>query len=134
MEGMISKEMVILQQERLVVSGGETSIKNWATGLILRLLETTHGQWMYRNLVVHNEVSGALVNKKKEELRDKIEEVQAMAGEDLLEEDKFLAEVNLDDLEESSGEKQTYWLLAMETCKKRKKLRERREAAEQENN
>ena len=27
-----------------------------------------------------------------------------MVGEDLLEEDKFLAEVNLDDLEESSGE------------------------------
>ena len=57
-----------------------------------------------------------------------------MAGEDLLEEDKFLAEVNLDDLEESSGEKQTYWLLAMKTYKKRRELRERREAAEQENN
>ena len=57
-----------------------------------------------------------------------------MAGEDLLEEDKFLAEVNLDDLEESSGEKQTYWLLAMETYKKRRKLRERREAAAREDN
>ena len=89
---------------------------------------------MYRNLVVHDEVSGALVNKKKEELRDKIEEVQAMAGGDLLEEDKFLAEVNLEDIEESSGEKQTYWLLVMETYKKRRKLRERREAAVREDN
>ena len=31
-----------------------------------------------------------------------------MAGEDLLEEDKFLAEAKLDDLEESGGENQTY--------------------------
>ena len=83
---------------------------------------------------MHDEVSGALVNKKKEELRDKTEEVQAMAGEDLLEEDKFLAEVNLDDLEESSGEERTYWLLAMETYKKRRELRETREAAERGNN
>ena len=45
-----------------------------------------------------------------------------MAGEDLLEEDKFLAEVNLDDLEESSGERQTYWLLAMKTYKKQREL------------
>ena len=84
--------------------------------------------------MVHNEVSGALVNKKKEELREKIEEVQAMAGEDLLEEDRFLAEVNLEDLEDSSGDKQTYWLLVMNTHKKKRKLRERREAEEQEEN
>ena len=84
--------------------------------------------------MVHNEVSGALVNKKKEELREKIEEVQAMAGEDLLEEDRFLAEVNLEGLEESSGERQTYWLLAMKTYKKRRELRERREVAEREHN
>ena len=47
-----------------MVSGEETSVENWATGLILGLLETTYGQWMYRNLVVYDEVSGALVNKK----------------------------------------------------------------------
>ena len=46
-----------------MVSGEETSVENWATGLILGLLETTYGQWMYRNLVLYDEVSGALVNK-----------------------------------------------------------------------
>ena len=134
MEGMISKEVVIIQRDFHILSGGEISTEKWATGLILRLLEATHGQWMYRNLAVHDEVSGALVNKRKEELRDKIEEIQEMASEDLLEEDRFLAEVNLEDLEESSGEKQTYWLLAMKTYKKRKELRERREAEEREGN
>jgi hypothetical protein len=30
---------------------------------------------------------------------------------DLLEEDQYLAEVNLEDLEQASGERQRYWLL-----------------------
>ena len=82
MEGMVNKEMVVLQQDFLAVSVGDASIEKWATGLIQRLLEMTHGQWIYRNLVVHDEDSGALVNSKKEVLREKIEEMQAMTGKE----------------------------------------------------
>ena len=75
---------------------------------------------------MHDEVSGVLVNRRKKELREKNEEVQAMAGDKILEEDRFLAEENFEDLEGSSRDKQTYWLLAMNRYKKRKKLREKR--------
>ena len=34
MEGMVSKEMVVLQRDFLAVSGGDTSIEKWATWLI----------------------------------------------------------------------------------------------------
>ena len=74
---------------------------------------------------MHNKVAGVLANKRKEELMMRIEEVQGMGGEELTEEEKFLVEVNLEDLEHSSGERQTYWLLAMETYKKRRLLRRR---------
>ena len=66
------------------------------------------------------------------ELREKIEEVQAMGSDDMSEEERFLSEINLEDLENSSGKKQTYWLLAMQTYKKRRLLREQRATAEQE--
>ena len=48
-----------------------------------------------------------------------------MGVEELTEEEKLLVEVNLEDLEYSSGERQTYWLLAMETYKKRRLRRSR---------
>ena len=122
---MISKEIVSLQNQWLIVNGSELSLEKWATGLVTKLLEITHGQWLYRNLVVHDEVSGVLANKRKEELMMRIEEVQGMGGEELTEEEKLLVEVNLEDLEYSKGERQTYWLLAMETYKKRRLRRSR---------
>ena len=122
---MISKEIVSLQNQWLIVNGSDLSLDKWATGLVTKLLEITHGQWLYRNLVVHDEVSGVLANKRKEELMMRIEEVQGMGGEELTEEEKLLVEVNLEDLEHSKGERQTYWLLAMETYKKRRMRRGR---------
>ena len=38
----------------------------------------------------------------------------------LLEEDKYLGEVNLGDLETTSGERLHYWLLAIKTARKAK--------------
>jgi hypothetical protein len=42
---------------------------------------------------------------------------------DLLEEDQYLAEVNLEDLEHSSGGKQQYWLLSIRTTREASRLR-----------
>lgn len=38
---------------------GLAGVDKWATGLIIKLLELTHRQWLYRNVVVHGqEVEG----------------------------------------------------------------------------
>jgi hypothetical protein len=50
---------------------------------------------------------------QKEELQKEIEAQQESGYDGLLKEDQYLAEVNLDDLENSSGEQQEYWLVAM---------------------
>ena len=42
-----------------------------------------------------------------------IEKQQEMGEESLLDEDKYLMEIKLDDLENSSGEQEEYWLLAI---------------------
>ena len=46
-----------------------------------------------------------------------------LGEEGLEEDDKFLLEINLDELDASSGEDQTYWLLALEAARDARQLR-----------
>ncbi len=126
MEGMISKEMITLQLQYATMNGSSYGIQKWASGLITKLLEITHGQWLYRNCVVHDRVTGALANKRKEELLIEIEKQRDLGDEGPLEEDQFLAEINLNDLETTSGERLEYWLLAIRTARKAFLLRQQR--------
>ena len=50
---------------------------------------------------------------RKEELQREIKSQQEMGMEGLMEEDQYLAEVNLGDLESTTGERQEYWLVAI---------------------
>ena len=86
----------------------------------------TRSIWLYRNFVVHDAVSGVLANKQKQQLQIEIEKQQELGDDGLLEEDYYLAEINLENLEESNGERQTYWLLAIQTARKAFALRQAR--------
>ena len=55
-----------------------------------------------------------------------IERQQDLGSEGLLEEDNFLAEVRLEDLESTNGDRQEYWLLAIKSARKEKEIREAR--------
>jgi hypothetical protein len=46
----------------------------WTKGLVLKLLEATHGQWLYRNVKIHDEVPGTLAMTSKEEIQRQIED------------------------------------------------------------
>jgi len=90
--------------------------EQWVTGVITELLETTHGQWLYRCVQVHDRFSGIQATQRKEELQMAMEAQQDMGWEDLTEEDQYLAEVNLEDLEHTSGERQEYWQVAIQAA------------------
>ena len=51
-----------------------------------------------------------------------IEWQQELGTEGLLDEDCYLAECNLGNLEETSGVKETYWLLAIKAAREAKRL------------
>ena len=53
------------------------------------------------------------MTKRKGELQLKIERQMELGEDGLLPEDMFLADVNLSNLEQSSGVRQVYWLLAI---------------------
>ncbi len=77
--------------------------------------------------MVHDPVSRAIATAKKEELLLEIERQRDLGDAGLVEEDKYLAEVNLGDMETTSGEHQHYWLLPIQTAWKAKLLREQQE-------
>jgi hypothetical protein len=128
LEGMISTEITFIQRQHIAVNGPHMSLDKWCTGLIARLLEITHGQWLYRNYIVRDPVSGIIATARKEELLVEIERQRALGDAGLLEEDKYLAEVNLEEMSTSSGERHHYWLLAIQTARNHYALRAQRES------
>jgi hypothetical protein len=128
LEGMISMEITSNQRQYIAVNGSRMSLDKWCTGLITRLLEITHGQWLYRNYIVHDPVSGTIATAKKEELLVEIERQRDLGDAGLLEEDKYLAEVNLEEMASSSGERQHYWLLAIQIARNHYALRAQRDS------
>lgn len=117
MEGMISLGVVAIQREYLHSQGMIWKLDRWASSLVIKLLEVTHGQWLYRNVVVHDKVVGNLAVMHKEGIRAEIEAQIAHGVEGLLEEHAYLLEVNLDELEDLDGSQHEYWLLAIRAAR-----------------
>ena len=123
MEGMVANELV--EFVRLYGVGDDCKLEAgiWVERLVIKLLEVTHGQWIFRNLMVHDSISGILVTKDKGELQLAIEQQKELGGDGLAEHDKWMLEVNLDDLERTTGETQYYWLVAVQAARETFNLR-----------
>ena len=68
-------------------------------------------------------MQGTTATQRKEDLQREIEEQQDQGFDGLLEEDQFLREVNLEDLESTSGDRQEYWLVAVRAAREAGLLR-----------
>jgi hypothetical protein len=119
MEGMLSHELLTLPQEDLLQEYSRLTPQVWFHGLVQKILEATHGIWIYRNLTMHDGISGVVATKRKEQLLKEIESQMEQGGEGLEEQDKWMAEVNLSNLETSSGEQESYWLIAIQAARAR---------------
>jgi hypothetical protein len=88
----------------------------------MQLLQVTHGQWIYRCILVHNCTRGTLINQHKAKLLEEIIKQLSMGAELLMENDKFLLECNLLDIISTNGEQQEYWLLAIQASREASRL------------
>ena len=73
MEGMVCKEIRAIQRKHSSVTGLQCNTEHWGGELVTRLLEVTHGQWLYRNVQIHDRIMGTLATQQKEELQMEIE-------------------------------------------------------------
>jgi hypothetical protein len=120
--GMISTKLLGIQDSYLRVRGSARSSQKWAMGLITQLLQVTHGQWIYRCILVHNCTTGTLINQHKAKLLEEITKQLLMGTESLMEGDKFLLECNLLDIVLTYGKQQEYWLLAIQAAREVSRL------------
>ena len=82
------------------------SLDNLVNGMVVKLPEATHGQWLYPNIQARDSVTGRQPVLRKEELQREIEEQMELEAKHLDDQDKYLLEINLCDLDHSSGEDQ----------------------------
>jgi hypothetical protein len=133
MEGMICTRMREIQSHFHYREGTRTNPGRWAKGLILKLLEATHGQWLYRNVQIHDTVAGTQATLRKEEIQREIEAQMEMGTDGILDEDLWMMEVNLGDMETTSGEQEEYWLVAIRAAREAAMLtRQRTQQAREE--
>jgi len=122
MEGMISREIIPIQEDYIEIGACKLSINKWAQGLIVKLLEVTHGQWLYQNIHVHDATSGLTATARKGEIQQFIKDQIELGEEGLDSRDHYLLEVNLEDLESTTGEEQHYWLLQIQAARSERAL------------
>ena len=72
---------------------------------------------------MHDDISGVTANTRKEEIEQFIEDQLEIDEEGLDKKDHYLLEVNLEDLEFTSGEEQHYWLPHIQTARQERALR-----------
>jgi hypothetical protein len=104
MEGMICTHMHRIQSLYHFREGMCLSPKHWAQELILKLLDATNRQWIYRNIQIHNLVAGMQATLQKEAIQQEIEGQLELGVAGLLEEDCWMLWVNLGDMESTIGE------------------------------
>jgi hypothetical protein len=104
-EGMICMRMRRIQSDYHYKVGMRMNPEWWVRGLIPKLLEATHGQWIYQNIQIHDSIPGTQVTLRKEAIHCKIEKQMEMGKEGLLEKDHWMMEVNLGYLELLQGNK-----------------------------
>jgi hypothetical protein len=53
LEGQISREILLIQENSMRKHGSQRDIKSWACEFMQRLLGIMHKQWLYHNVLTH---------------------------------------------------------------------------------
>jgi hypothetical protein len=67
---------------------------DWTKQFIAKILQLTHLQWTYWNILLHNKHQGYLRNKQSEDLLQEIAELSKLSPDKVPDNCQFLLEVN----------------------------------------
>ena len=89
---------------------------HWCNGLILQLLQITHRQWTFRNGTVHLKGPDDLSPRQTTALVRRCEDLLWTDPSTLLDEDRYLLELDFDDLGDGSSASRQMWISEMEAA------------------
>ena len=116
MEGKLSKEIFLLQKHTLSCSPSRLSIADWSKKLVSQILQISHAQCIFSNVLLHDTAEGYLRVKKRTEVLQEVDRLSQVDPILLPEGSKYLLEIDFSSLHRDSLETQSYWLLAMKAA------------------
>jgi len=115
MEGRIVRQFYVVQSGHLEDVSGHLNGRDWVKGMITRVLQITHSQWLYRNITFHDKQGGSLRRQKMEAMKSEAEVLAFTNPLSLPEESRFLLEMDGDRYVrgDCNFHDKSYWLSAM---------------------
>ncbi len=117
LEGRIPKLFYDVRAADIQRRGLRKHAGHWCNGLILRLLQITHRQWTYRCGTVHLRGPDGLTSAQRDRLARKCEELLWTDPTTLLDEDRYLLEIDFDALGDAPSSTCQAWLSEMEAAR-----------------
>ena len=116
--GRIPLSLTKFQQAHCASINSRMTGTDWAKTFVTKLLNISHGQWMYRNFSLHNKTRGHLRLTHQAEVLSEMATLAASRPEDIPPESRFLLEVEVINLDGQSLARQEYWVTAMKAALK----------------
>lgn len=118
LHGRIPTSLRHFQQGYCASNNSRMNGADWAKAFVTKLLEISHGQWVYRNFSLHNKVKGHLALTEQAEVLNEIAVLSSSRPEDVPPNSQFLLELEVGRLDAQSLSQQKYWITAMKAALK----------------
>lgn len=118
LHGRIPISLLTFQHSYCASLGNRMNGADWAKAFVIKLLDISHGQWMYRNFSLHNKNRGHLQLSHQAEVLSEIAILAESRPEDIPPESRFLLELETATLDLQSLARQEYWVAAMKAALK----------------
>jgi hypothetical protein len=116
LEGRICALWVELRSRDLKERKLECNADYWAHGLMQRLLEIVHQQWLYRNTTVHMKLEDGMTVEQHKLILTRIGECLEIDPGDLLEENQGLLHLDFEQLATGLVKEKVEWIEEMESA------------------
>jgi hypothetical protein len=117
LEGRIPKMFYDVRSADIQRRGLRKHAGHWCNGLILRLLQITHRQWTFRCGTVHLRGPDGLTSAQRDRLARKCEELLWTDPTTLLDEDRYLLNIDFEALGDAPSSTRQAWLSEMEAAR-----------------
>ena len=115
-EGRVCSLWVEARHQEIEATASRRNADFWGRGLIHHLLQLTHRQWIYRNMVVHTQVGGNLSAKQHQLLMERVEMLLQTDPHELLPEHRELLEMDFEKVGSGSPIDLQLWAEEMDSA------------------
>jgi hypothetical protein len=115
-EARISKALFDIQEEWLKQTGSRCSIETWTKQFLIKVLDITHRQWLYRNSRIHIKQTEGLSLTDHEIILQKVKSLIGTDPMDLLPQHRSLLQIDFEALGAGTSTDRQYWIAQMESA------------------